>query len=88
MVTDCVAYGLCPWVGAHVKNDYVFGEKLELEAGGGPCVFGFELDVVKRAPTRNPFGGNWGGGLDSGGSIWIFLTIILLTNQGWVRMHF
>jgi hypothetical protein len=56
MVTDCVAYGLCPWVGTHVKNDHVFGGKLELEAGGGPCVFGFELDVVKRAPTRNPFG--------------------------------
>jgi hypothetical protein len=61
MVTDCVAYGLCPWVGTHVKNDHVFGGKLELEAGGGPCVFRFELDVVKRAPTRNPFGGNWGG---------------------------
>jgi hypothetical protein len=42
---------------------------------------GFELDVVKRAPTGNPFGGNWGGGLDSGGSICIFFTVILLTNQ-------
>jgi hypothetical protein len=85
MVTDCVriVYGLCSWVGTHVKNDHVFRMKVELEAGGGPCVLGFELDVVKRAPTGNPFGGNWGGGggLDSGGSILIFFTVILLTNQ-------
>jgi hypothetical protein len=44
-------------------------------------VLGFEFEIVKIALTGNPFGGNWGGGLDSGGSIWIFFTVILLTNQ-------
>jgi hypothetical protein len=58
---------------------------VKLEAGGGPCVLGFEFETVKRAPTGNPFGGNWGGGLDSRGSIWIFLTVIIIDqSEAWV----
>jgi hypothetical protein len=59
-------YGLCSWVGTHVKNDDVFGGKVEPEAGGGPCVLGFEINVIKRAPTGNPFGGNWEGWIGLG----------------------